>query len=448
MIVDGYCDVCGSPAGAPPYVPGAAVSAASPALAAEPDLTAVRRGVVGAATDVEMADTALAGPDDDDTVGMPRVVSVVSGGRHPLPQLPEQRQQVDPAAAAAEQIDEEQVHPAAADAEQADGAKELAEDEPDDAQDYRMRVEQAPLPDEVRKAALREVGNLERTSDQSPESGDIRSWLDTILDLPWSTKTTDSMDVQRARQVGPAAADTEKVDPTTDVEQADASPAGPNDDDTVGMPPVVAAPGPTGVQQWSGFPAKPKNGSLKPACMQPGCTGTIVDGYCDVCGSPAGAPAFVPAGAGASGPSPDPAHGPGTTAVRRGVAAVLFILGCAVVFYQVVPGFHTSGSSPSRTASSAPTAVASQNATPGGVSASAGPAPASDPKNGSAAEEAIQLENVADSARPFQTVRIQGTYRGGADTFVRVQRSEVGKWVTFPVPTKPTSRASSPPMSS
>src|SRR6187200_2529415 len=87
-IVDGYCDVCGSPAGAPPFVPGAAVSAASPALAAEPDLTAVRRGVVGAAIDVEMADTALAGPDDDDTVGMPRVVSVVSGGRHPLPQLP------------------------------------------------------------------------------------------------------------------------------------------------------------------------------------------------------------------------------------------------------------------------------------------------------------------------------------------------------------------------
>ena len=175
------------------------------------------------------------------------------------------------------------------------------------------------------------------------------------------------------------------------------------------------------------------------ACTQPGCTGTIVDGYCDVCGSPAGAVPLVPAEAGASGPSPDGADGPGITAGRRGVvgvAAVLFILGCAVVFYRVVPGFHTSGSSPSTTASSAPTAVASQNATPGGVSSSAGPAPASDPKNGSAAEEPIQLENVADSARPFQTVRIHGTYRGGADTFVRVQRSEVGKWVTFPVPTK------------
>ncbi|MDF3042696.1 MAG: lon, partial [Thermomicrobiales bacterium] len=79
--------------------------------------------------------------------------------------------------------------------------KELGEDEPDGAQDYRTRVAEAQLPDDVRKAALREVGKLERASDQSPESGYIRTWLDTILDLPWSTKTTDSIDIQAAREV-------------------------------------------------------------------------------------------------------------------------------------------------------------------------------------------------------------------------------------------------------
>ena len=79
--------------------------------------------------------------------------------------------------------------------------KELGEDEPDGAQDYRARVEEADLPDEVRKAALREVGKLERASDQSPESGWIRTWLDTILDLPWNTKTTDSTDITAAREV-------------------------------------------------------------------------------------------------------------------------------------------------------------------------------------------------------------------------------------------------------
>ncbi|MCW2809841.1 MAG: lon [Friedmanniella sp.] len=79
--------------------------------------------------------------------------------------------------------------------------KELGEDEPDGAQDYRGRVEAADLPDDVRKAALRELGKLERASDQSPESGWIRTWLDTVLDLPWGVSTTDSTDVDAARVV-------------------------------------------------------------------------------------------------------------------------------------------------------------------------------------------------------------------------------------------------------
>lgn len=79
--------------------------------------------------------------------------------------------------------------------------KELGEDEPDGADDYRTRVEQADLPDGVREAALREVGRLERSSDQSPESGWIRTWLDTVLELPWRVKTEDSTDVAAARAV-------------------------------------------------------------------------------------------------------------------------------------------------------------------------------------------------------------------------------------------------------
>ena len=56
-------------------------------------------------------------------------------------------------------------------------------------------------PDKVREAALREVAKLERGSDQSPEAGWIRTWLDTVLELPWSTRTTDSTDVAGARAV-------------------------------------------------------------------------------------------------------------------------------------------------------------------------------------------------------------------------------------------------------
>jgi len=92
--------------------------------------------------------------------------------------------------------------------------KELGEDEPDGAEDYRGRVEQADLPDKVREAALREVGKLERGSDQSPEAGWIRTWLDTVLELPWSTTTTDSTDVRAAR--GILDADHEGLDDVKD----------------------------------------------------------------------------------------------------------------------------------------------------------------------------------------------------------------------------------------
>ena len=70
--------------------------------------------------------------------------------------------------------------------------KELGEGEPDGADDYRARVE---------AAALREVGKLERGSDQSPEAGWIRTWLDTVLELPWNTRTQDSTDVVAARAI-------------------------------------------------------------------------------------------------------------------------------------------------------------------------------------------------------------------------------------------------------
>ncbi|ATY09326.1 endopeptidase La [Amycolatopsis sp. AA4] len=67
--------------------------------------------------------------------------------------------------------------------------------------DYRARVEAADLPDEVRKAALAEVDKLERTSEQSPEGGWIRTWLDTVLELPWNERTEDVYDIAAARAV-------------------------------------------------------------------------------------------------------------------------------------------------------------------------------------------------------------------------------------------------------
>jgi ATP-dependent Lon protease len=79
--------------------------------------------------------------------------------------------------------------------------KELGEGEPEGSDDYRGRIEAADLPDKVREAALREVGKLERSSEQSPEGGWIRTWLDTVLDLPWKVHTADSTDLKSAREI-------------------------------------------------------------------------------------------------------------------------------------------------------------------------------------------------------------------------------------------------------
>ncbi|HEY3685730.1 MAG TPA: endopeptidase La [Streptosporangiaceae bacterium] len=81
--------------------------------------------------------------------------------------------------------------------------KELAElnGEADDEDDYRARVESADLPEDVRDAALKEIGKLERAGDQSPESGWIRTWLDTVLELPWNERSEETQRLTAARAV-------------------------------------------------------------------------------------------------------------------------------------------------------------------------------------------------------------------------------------------------------
>ncbi len=68
-------------------------------------------------------------------------------------------------------------------------------------EDLRQRVESAELPEAVHKAALKELEKLERTSEQSPEVGWIRTWLETVLEIPWAVRTQDSYDVPGARAV-------------------------------------------------------------------------------------------------------------------------------------------------------------------------------------------------------------------------------------------------------
>src|SRR5512132_137027 len=71
------------------------------------------------------------------------------------------------------------------------------------------------------------------------------------------------------------------------------------------------------VLRWLMSMALTRNGGLMTACRQPDCTGTVVDGYCDVCGSPAGAAPFVLAEVAGSAGSPSRGES-GLAAVHRG----------------------------------------------------------------------------------------------------------------------------------
>ena len=68
-------------------------------------------------------------------------------------------------------------------------------------QGYREQIEGRDLPEAVRAALLREVAKLERTSEQSPEQGWARSWIETVLEIPWGKTSEDNLDVAAAGQV-------------------------------------------------------------------------------------------------------------------------------------------------------------------------------------------------------------------------------------------------------
>jgi len=84
--------------------------------------------------------------------------------------------------------------------------KELGELEGGDGEEgtpehYRSVLAGRDLPDAVRTAVEREITKLERTSEQSPEHGWIRTWIDTVLELPWGLESEDQLDLKAAAGV-------------------------------------------------------------------------------------------------------------------------------------------------------------------------------------------------------------------------------------------------------
>jgi ATP-dependent Lon protease len=67
--------------------------------------------------------------------------------------------------------------------------------------EYREKIEAAGMPEEAKKEALREVGRLEKLQPQSAEYGVIQTYLDWMVNLPWSNLSEDNLDIKHARLV-------------------------------------------------------------------------------------------------------------------------------------------------------------------------------------------------------------------------------------------------------
>ncbi len=67
--------------------------------------------------------------------------------------------------------------------------------------ELRSRIEGISLPEEVQVRALKEVDRLSQMPAMSPEVGIIRTYIDWILELPWTEATEDNLDVRHAAKV-------------------------------------------------------------------------------------------------------------------------------------------------------------------------------------------------------------------------------------------------------
>jgi ATP-dependent Lon protease len=79
--------------------------------------------------------------------------------------------------------------------------KELGEDEGSVVEEYRTKIEEAGMPDDVRAQAERELRRLETMGESSGEASMIRTYLEWLTAVPWSKRSEERLDPVNAREV-------------------------------------------------------------------------------------------------------------------------------------------------------------------------------------------------------------------------------------------------------
>lgn len=70
-----------------------------------------------------------------------------------------------------------------------------------DVTDLKKKIDAANLPEEPKKVVMKEMERLNQMPPMAPEVGIIRTYIDWIVDLPWSTSSPDNLDVKNAAKI-------------------------------------------------------------------------------------------------------------------------------------------------------------------------------------------------------------------------------------------------------
>jgi hypothetical protein len=371
-IVDDYCNVCGSPAGAPPFIPTEAAARQPKATKEKRPTQRMRRVQVTtqpsptqetadpATPDARTADVEKLTEEKADPAAVRQELSMALGS----PSIGDMKLMIASIRSGTAKVDPEKADRLPAETGQAD--TEITE----------------PTATEPRPTEPVDTEITEPTPTEPRPTEPV----DTEITEPRPTEQADTEAPRPTEPVDTGPVDTEQTDPTAaDTEKKETAPNGPDHPDTVDveMPPVGAV--------LSGGQSSPQRVEQQ------------VNG-----------PVLVE--------NPAAKKRSGYLALAATILAALLI--GALLFANRDGGDVTAQSDATVTATG--TVPASKSTSePSDASRSTG-------RN----EPTIQLEDLSGSAMPFEAVRIQGTYRGGAGTFLRLQRWEGDKWLDFPLPTK------------
>ena len=73
-------------------------------------------------------------------------------------------------------------------------------DENQELDEFAAAIEEASMPEEVEDAALKELDRLAKMPSMSPEASVIRTYIETMVALPWKKRTRDRLDIGRVRR--------------------------------------------------------------------------------------------------------------------------------------------------------------------------------------------------------------------------------------------------------